>query len=115
MKVNHGLEAIRMPSREEPKDKDEEQNGRSGTTIWRPIAAQLRFVDHDVPGAIHGLGAVGLTIDVHSGIHILAVAFQVTANSVQLFAGNVGREDEIVAPPAVLSPPEVLDYSSDGG
>jgi hypothetical protein len=43
MKLNHGLKAIGMPSREEPKDRGEEQNGRLETTIWRPIPAQLRL------------------------------------------------------------------------
>ena len=79
------------------------------------ITAQTRFVDHDVTWTVHRFGAIRHTVDVHWRIHIFAVAFEVPAYFVELFASDVRRENELIATSAVLSSPEIFNDIAHGG
>ena len=61
------------------------------------IAAQLRFVDQDVAGAIHGLQLVIGLLDLHQAEHAVLVEIGVAGGLPQVEAHNVRGEYEIVA------------------
>ena len=55
------------------------------------IAAQARFVNQDVPRAIHGLQLVVVFLDFHRAEHILAIKIGVAAGLPQFEAHDVRR------------------------
>ena len=78
-----------------------------------PVAPHLALVDEDVEGAVHRLNAVLVLVDLHARVHAVRVEAQVAAGLPQVGAGDVRREDEVVAALQVLLPPELLDQIAD--
>ena len=61
------------------------------------IAAQARFVNQDVAGAIHRLELVVGLFDLDRAEHILAIKIGVAAGLPQIQAHDVRRKDQVVA------------------
>ena len=71
--------------------------------------AVLVGVEHpDVEGAVHRLELVQNLVDLHGGIHVLAVEIEVAGGLPQILAGDVRRVQQLVAVAVVLVLPVVL-------
>ena len=79
------------------------------------VAARLSLVHQDGKRAVHGLEQVLHAIDVHRGVHAVAVEVPVAADLPEVDLGDVRRVDNVVAALAMLPPPEVLYRFPDDG
>ena len=78
-----------------------------------PIAVGLGAVDHDAAGAVHGLDAVVLPVDL-GGVHVVLVVIPVAGSLPQMPVHNQGRGHLHIALPGVDLPPVVDEGIFDG-
>ncbi len=81
------------------------------------VRPRARPVRQDVERAVHGLQAVrrGSVIDVHPGVHQLAVVLEVPRDAPEVLLGDVRGVDRLVAALQGLGPDPVLHLLADDG